>query len=71
MPPVHFGFPEIFVLSAIGLIFLVDFFLYKKGGDAGTISDRTAVWSMKYPIIAVLAGILIGHLFWPNMGYCP
>jgi hypothetical protein len=71
MPPLHVGFTEYFFIAAIALIFIVDGVLYLIGGDAKTISDRIAVWSMRYPIVAALGGILAGHLFWPNLGYCP
>lgn len=67
----HIGFAELFLIISIAIIFAVDALLLKKGGDAATISDRLAVWSLKYPIVALLFGMLVGHLFWPNRGYCP
>ncbi len=56
-----------FAVVALG----VDGVLLAIGGEPDTVSWRLALWSRRYPIVAVLSGILIGHLFWPNRGYCP
>lgn len=65
----HFGFTDAIILGSIVILLAVDGILDLRGDP--TISDRSALWAMRYPIIAVLAGVLIGHLFWPNMAYCP
>ena len=61
---------DIFLISMIALIFIVDGVLFKRAGEPGTISFRLARWSSLYPLIPFLAGVLAGHLFWPNRGYC-
>lgn len=62
---------DVFIISMIAIIFIVDGFIFKNKGEPGTISFRIAQWTQKEPIIALLFGILLGHLFYPNRGYCP
>lgn len=38
------------------------------GGQLGTVSEVLLAWSRRHPVIPLAAGILIGHLFWPQVG---
>jgi hypothetical protein len=53
------------VLTAVGIC---DLYLVRVNPDGPTVS-RT-VWGLakEYPIVTLLAGILLGHLFWPQVG---
>lgn len=64
------GADLVFVFFIV-VIFIYDAWLRHRGGDPATFSHRIALWSMRYPLIPAMFGILIGHLFWPNRGYCP
>ncbi len=56
-------FTEIFIISIVALIAVVDVWLAIKKGFSGTIS-----WFLyKHPIIPFLMGVLIGHLFWSQV----
>lgn len=67
-------FTAIFVVVVVGGGLLVDVFLIRKGGEPNSISFRTSMWSMKYPMIPFMVGLVIGllggHLFWVNHAWC-
>jgi len=35
-------------------------------GSAATVSNVVLTWTRSYPILAFLAGLIAGHLFWPQ-----
>lgn len=37
-------------------------------GPGSTVSAVIMMWSTRFPVIPLLVGILIGHLFWPSVG---
>jgi hypothetical protein len=45
---------------------VADACLYYVHGWTGTFSFLVLRQSRRYPIIALLIGVLIGHLFWPQ-----
>jgi hypothetical protein len=57
-------------LITITLVLIYDFWL-ARNGESNTLSFRWARWARQWPIIPLLAGILLGHLFFPNHGFCP
>jgi hypothetical protein len=52
------------VVLATGAV--ADACLYYVHGWTGTFSFLVLRQSRRYPIIALLIGVLIGHLFWPQ-----
>jgi len=50
------------VLIAVGVYDVVAGAL---GGHRATVSFVVQAWSQQYPVLTLLAGIVIGHLFWP------
>lgn len=57
------------LIGGIAVILLYDAWAARRG-EGYTMSFHLAVWSRQWPIIPLLAGILLGHLFFPNRGYC-
>lgn len=53
------------------VLVLYDVFALISGGQQVTISAVLARGAMRYPVISLAWGVLTGHLFWPNPGYCP
>lgn len=50
------------VLLAVGIY---DVIAGHFGGHKATISYVIQGWSQQYPILTILSGIVLGHLFWP------
>lgn len=63
----------ILLIGTLAIWFGIDAYLETKG-DKFTISWAVAWGTQHYPIIgigiALLLGIIIGHLWWPNFEYC-
>lgn len=57
-----------FICVVLVLIFGVDLYLLVAKGYKETISARLLGMGRDYPIIPFLIGIVMGHLFWPNLG---
>ena len=56
----------VFVLAVVAIGIVLDAALYVRGGWEATISYLALSRSRRYPILAVMVGVLIGHLFWPQ-----
>ena len=56
----------LFIIFAVVGIFVVDGILLITFGENTTISVVIAKYSHNYPVIPLLAGALIGHLFLQN-----
>lgn len=55
------------LISVFGvIIFLIcfDIYLVLKKGNEETISVQLSRFSSKYPIVAFLIGLVMGHIFW-------
>ena len=52
-----------FIIGAIVLLAGYDVYLVAKGQES--ISEVLRDGAMRYPIIAFLAGVLVGHWWWP------
>jgi len=50
----------LFVLTVVGLFDIVSAF---HGRQTATVSDYIHSWSLKFPLIPFLAGLLAGHLW--------
>ena len=51
------------VILIVVLVALADVLL--MGFDQQTISEFLYLSAREYPIVALVAGILVGHIFWP------
>ena len=61
-----FNWVDISMMVGIVVILGFDVWLRNNKGPENTFSARIYAWSIKYPIVPLAAGILMGHLFWPN-----
>lgn len=51
------------VIGLTALIAAIDVALVATGGE--TISEFLYVTSREYPVVALVAGIVVGHIWWP------
>jgi hypothetical protein len=56
----------IVLAAAIGALLLYDLYAVTYLGWDETISVAVLTLSKKYPVVAFLAGLTCGHLFWPQ-----
>jgi hypothetical protein len=49
-----------------GLLIIYDIYAGVRWGYEGTISRDILVAAYEHPVIAFAAGVLCGHLFWPQ-----
>jgi len=49
-----------------GITGIVDIAAYLDGGPDATLSSTLFELVSQWPILAVLIGIIVGHLFWPQ-----
>jgi len=54
---------KIFTIAVTLLILAVDGLFLLSGSE--TISEFLYTSSREYPAVALIAGILVGHIFWP------
>lgn len=59
-------FTTAWVLLLIGAVLIV-WDLYARQYDGGTISEVVLGSSRAHPIVLFGAGVLCGHLFWPQL----
>jgi len=57
---------KIFILVITVMIIIFDIIVYVKGGAHATISHQVLEWSKEWPVLVYTAGILCGHLLWPQ-----
>ena len=53
-----------FILGIVLLIALFDVFIITKKGKSESISAHIIRGSKQYPLIVLLFGVVLGHLFW-------
>lgn len=54
------------LLAIVVILIGLDIFAAVRWGYQGTISYDVLTASKSHPIIALIVGIVIGHLFWPQ-----
>jgi hypothetical protein len=54
----------IFIISAAVIAGLFDIWVIAKKGKYESISAHVIRGSKKYPLVVLLFGVLLGHLFW-------
>jgi len=54
----------LFILIVIIIVAIYDVWVIKKKGKPESISAHIIRISKTYPLITLLTGILLGHLFW-------
>lgn len=54
-----------FIFIMIFLIGAYDVFVIMQAGSSASISHKLLNWSMEFPMVPFIAGVLVGHLFWP------
>jgi hypothetical protein len=59
-----------FIIAWVTILFGVDLWLIIRKGYSHTISARLLTLSKGYPVVPLLIGIALGHLFWPNEHAC-
>ena len=55
---------SIFLIVAVVAIVIFDVYVIMKKGKAESISAYIIRGSKKYPLLVLLTGIVLGHLFW-------
>ena len=55
-------------LIIVGIIVVTDIYLIAIGNES--FSNVIYMTAKDWPILAVVFGIVIGHLFWPNKPRC-
>lgn len=59
-------------LAVLAIIVIYDVWTLIVRGYDSTISANLYRFSQRFPIVAVALGVVIGHLFWPNLAaVCP
>ena len=53
-----------FIFASVIIVLGFDLWVMFMGGTGTTISHELINWPYKYPIMGVLVGIVLGHLFW-------
>ena len=61
---------DIVIVGVVVSLLVWDAWLLQQKGEASTISWRIVYWEKRAPIVALLLGILMGHLAWPNHAWC-
>jgi hypothetical protein len=54
------------LIATVVILSGYDVYALVEGGVDATISRVVYGWVDDYPIVGVAAGVLIGHLFWPQ-----
>jgi len=54
----------LFMISIAVIMAVFDIYIIMKKGKSESISAHVIRGSKKYPLIVLLFGILLGHLFW-------
>lgn len=55
---------KVVVLATVAIVALYDIIIYNVSGVDATVSRVTLSWASDLPIIPLVIGVVIGHLFW-------
>lgn len=58
---------KLIVLAVIAILIVYDIAIYAFSGVDATISRVALSWSQDIPIVLIGIGVLLGHLFWPQL----
>ncbi len=56
------------LLLVVVLAGLWDIWVISMGRQADTVSAVLHQWSLQFPILPLIVGLLLGHIFWPSPG---
>lgn len=56
------------VLAALAAIGILDLILIRTNPSGPSVSSTIWALAHEYPVIVLLTGIVLGHLFWPQHG---
>ena len=59
-------FTKALLAIALGLFVAYDVVAFLRGGVQATISRVTLGWARRWPLLPLLVGVVLGHLFWPQ-----
>ncbi len=60
------GYLAITLAVCLAVVGVADVALNVRYGPEATVSRVVLSWTRSYPILAFAAGIVAGHLFWPQ-----
>ena len=64
----------VLAISLLVVCFLAgvwDIVAVARGTPLDTVSRTLQTWSLDYPILPLIVGILLGHIFWPVSAVAP
>lgn len=59
-----------FLLAGL-IVGIWDVFVTARGEPGNTVSSTLYEWSIAYPILPFVLGVITGHLFWPHLPRVP
>lgn len=54
-----------FFIALIAVLAVIDIWVAARYSPEATLSVQLYEWASRYPIIAFMLGVLVGHVFWP------
>jgi len=57
------------MLAVIVLAGVWDIYVAARGRNEDTVSSVLHGWSLQFPILPLVVGLLLGHIFWPPPGH--
>jgi hypothetical protein len=65
----EFHVRHVLAVAFLGVLFVCgiwDVFQASRGAPEDSVSQTVFYWSIQYPVLPLILGILLGHLFWPQ-----
>jgi hypothetical protein len=66
----HLPLSLLVFFGLFGVLMIYDLVIITKRGYSATVSATLYAFTKAFPIIGIIFGVLIGHLFWPNLSAC-
>jgi hypothetical protein len=54
------------LISTVSALILWDIWVFIEPTDGDTISEVTLGFASDHPVVALIIGVVMGHLFWPQ-----
>ena len=54
------------LVGVVLLIGLWDIVIIQVGGKDASVSNVAIQWAKENPVITLVLGVVLGHIFWPN-----